>query len=376
MAEQSSTGNRLNGVTWVVKIGSSLVTQPNGLSSTRLDVLCRQLCELKHLGLNVIVVSSGAIAEGSRRLGLSERPSDLPTLQTVAAVGQMGLMHAYQSRFQQENLHVGMVLLTHDDFKNRVRYLNARGTIETCLKHNIIPVINENDSVSTEEIKFGDNDTLAARVAALVQADVLAILTDQSGLFERDPRVNPNVELIRRRSAFDESLDEMVNSEPGPFGRGGMLTKLEAARYAARSGCETKILDGRLDDALLQAVKGCEIGTCLEPEIAPLEARKQWIAGQLRSHGVLVVDEGAVQALREKGVSLLPIGTQAIRGDFHRGDLVTVEDEDGNEIARGLSNYSNQEARTIMGHASSEIEDLLGYMDQPELIHRDNLALT
>ena len=371
MADRS-TRNR----TWVVKIGSSLVTQQDGLSTKRLDVLCRELCELTRNGVKLIVVSSGAIAEGSRRLGLADRPHELPMLQTVAAVGQMGLMHAYQTRFEAEGLHVGMVLLTHDDFMNRERYLNARSTIETCLEHDIVPVINENDSVSTEEIRFGDNDTLAARVAALIQADVLVILTDQEGLFESDPRKVADAKLVTSRSAFDKSLDDMVNSEPGPFGRGGMLTKLDAARYAAKSGCETRILDGRTPDSLLRLLRGEKLGTRLEAKIAPVEARKQWIAGQLKSQGVLTVDAGAAKALRENGVSLLPIGTRAISGKFQRGDLVAVHDEEGNEIARGLSNYDNQEARTIIGHASSEIEALLGYVDQPELIHRDNLALT
>ena len=360
---------------WVVKIGSSLVTGVDGLAAQRLDQLCLQLSKLKHQGIKLVVVSSGAIAEGSHRLGITSRPNELPELQSAAAVGQMGLMYAYESRFQREGFHTGMVLLTHDDLQDRERYLNARSTIETLLKHNVIPVINENDSVSTAEIRFGDNDTLAARIAALIQADKLAILTDQEGLFEGDPRQNSNFKLVSDRSAFDPSLDEMVNSEPGPFGRGGMLTKLDAARYAAGSGCETWILDGRSSDALIKAVRGESVGTRLRAEIAPLEARKQWIAGQLRTNGRVYIDDGAVLALKEKGVSLLAVGIKSCDGEFNRGDLVSIRNEHEKEIARGLANYSNQEVAKIMGQSSCNIEKLLGYMDQPEVVHRDNMAL-
>ena len=364
-----------NGSTWVLKVGSSLVADGSGLSEQRLNMLCEQITKLRRAEVNVVIVSSGSISEGMHRLGLVERPHDLPMLQTAAAVGQMGLTHAYAKRFQEAGFSTGMVLLTHEDLKNRERYLNARSTIETCLKHDVIPVINENDSVSTDEIRFGDNDTLAARVAALIQADALVVLTDQEGLFEADPRICPNAKIIRRESPFNDSLDGMVNSEPGPFGRGGMLTKLEAARFAAKSGCDTWIVDGRATDTLVRLLNGDDIGTHLTADITPVDARKQWIAGQLRSSGELTIDEGAVRVLVNEGVSLLPIGVQAVKGQFHRGDVVTVLDVEGNEIARGLSNYSDQEARAICGHASSEIEGLLGYMDEPEMIHRDNLAL-
>ena len=361
--------------TWVIKIGSSLVTDRAGLSTERLDALCEQITKLRQADIDVVIVSSGSIAEGCHRLGLTERPHELSKLQAAAAVGQMGLTHAYATRFQEAGFQTGMVLLTHDDLKDRERYLNARSTIETTLAHKVIPVINENDSVSTEEIRFGDNDTLAARVAALIQADVLAILTDQRGLFETDPRLNPDAKLVENASPFDPMLDSMVNHDPGPFGRGGMFSKLEAARFAAKSGCDTWILDGRSGDSLTRLMAGETIGTHLTADLNPVDARKQWIAGQLRSRGEVCVDAGAVQALKHQGVSLLPIGVKKVEGHFHRGDLVTVCDDAGNEVARGLSNYSDHEARAIMGHASTEIENLLGYMDQPELIHRDNLAL-
>lgn len=363
------------GSTWVLKIGSSLVADGSGLSELRLDTLCQQITELRRDAINVVIVSSGSISEGMHRLGLVERPHDLPMLQTAAAVGQMGLTHAYAKRFQEVGFSTGMVLLTHEDLKDRERYLNARSTIETCLKHDVIPVINENDSVSTDEIRFGDNDTLAARVAALIQADALVVLTDQEGLFEADPRERPSAKIIKRESPFNDALDAMVNSEPGPFGRGGMLTKLEAARFAAKSGCDTWIVDGRATDTLIRLMRGDDVGTHLTADITPVDARKQWIAGQLRSRGELTIDEGAARALVNNGVSLLPIGVKEVTGNFHRGDVVTVVDDEGNEIARGLSNYSDQEARAIKGHASSEIEGLLGYMDEPEMIHRDNLAL-
>ena len=363
------------GSTWVLKVGSSLIADGSGLSKRRFDTLCQQVTELRRAEVNVVIVSSGSIAAGMHRLGLLERPHDLPMLQTAAAVGQMGLTHAYATRFQEAGFSTGMVLLTHEDLKDRERYLNARSTIETCLKHEVIPVINENDSVSTDEIRFGDNDTLAARVAALIQADALVVLTDQEGLFDADPRIHEDAKIVRRESPFNDSLDGMVNSEPGKFGRGGMLTKLEAARFAAKSGCDTWIIDGRATDTLTRLLHGDEVGTHLTADITPVDARKQWIAGQLRSRGKLAIDEGAIRALKSNGVSLLPIGVREVAGNFHRGDVVTVCDDKGNEIARGLSNYSDQEARLIMGHASSEIEGLLGYMDEPEMIHRDNLAL-
>lgn len=364
-----------SGAIWVVKVGSSLVTGESGLSEERLDSLCDQITSLLRAGIKVAIVSSGAIAEGRHRLGLTERPPDLPMLQAVASVGQMGLMNSYAIRFERAGFHTGMVLLTHDDLKDRERYLNARSTLETTLEHNVVPVINENDSVSTNEIRFGDNDTLAARVAALIQANALVILTDQAGLFSSDPRGCDTAELIERESPFNPELDDMVNAEPGPFGRGGMRTKLDAARFAAKSGCDTWIVDGRQSDSLVRLQQGNALGTHLVADVTPIEARKQWLAGQLRSPGELYVDEGAANALRQNGVSLLPIGVKEVKGQFHRGDVVTVLDLDGNEIARGLSNYNNVEAGTILGHPSGDIEELLGYIDQPELIHRDNLAL-
>lgn len=360
----------------MIKVGSSLLTQSFGPSHERLDAICEQVVALKHLGIKPVIVSSGAIAAGSSQLQLDERPNDLPTLQVAASVGQMGLIHAYESRLRKHGLLTGLVLLTHDDLRDRERYLNARSTLETSLKHSVIPVINENDSVSTEEIRFGDNDTLAARVATLVQADVLVLMTDQQGLCTSDPRDNPEAELVNSRSASDPTLDDMVNSTPGKYGRGGMLSKLEAARFAATAGCDTYIVDGRRSDSLLQLQRGESIGTHLRADVAPLEARKQWIAGQLKSRGVIQVDEGASHALRMNGTSLLPVGIKEITGEFRRGDLVSVVDMKGNQIGRGLANYNDQEARRIMGHATAEIERLLGYVDQPSVIHRDNFALS
>ena len=361
---------------WVVKVGSSLLTDAHGLNHERLDVICDQLTELKRREIHVVIVSSGAIADGSLRLGLDVRPHELPLLQAAASVGQMGLMHAYETRFRKSGFLTGLVLLTHDDLRNRERYLNARSTLETSIKHRVIPVINENDSVSTDEIRFGDNDTLAARVATLLQADALVLMTDQEGLCTSDPRENPNATLVPKRSAFDRELDGMVNGPPGQYGRGGMLSKLEAARFAAKAGCSTFIVDGRQADALLRLYEGEAIGTNLYADVAPMEARKRWIAGQIHSYGEIQVDDGAAEALRSNGVSLLPIGIQRVSGAFNRGDLVTIVDANGNQIARGLSNYNAKEARRIMGHASTEIEELLGYMDQPSVIHRDNLALS
>ncbi len=361
--------------TWVLKIGSSVVSDGLGLAEARLDALCDQIMALRKASIKIVVVSSGAIAEGIHQLKLTERPHELPMLQAVASVGQIGLVHAYAKRFQLMGLHTGMVLLTHDDLRDRERYLNARSTINSSLQHGVIPVINENDSVSTDEIRVGDNDTLAARVAALLQADRLIILTDQEGLFDADPRTSPDAKLVMCESPFNKALDAMVNSKPGPLGRGGMATKIEAARFAAKSGCDTWIADGRDGSSLTRLLRGAAVGTHLIADTSPVDARKQWIAGQLRSRGNVQVDKGAVHALANNGVSLLPIGIRAVSGQFHRGDLITVRDVHGNEVARGLSNYSDREARIIMGHASSEIETLLGYTNQPEMIHRDNLAL-
>ena len=373
---ESSTANSHAGETWVVKIGSSLVSDQNGLQQGFLDVFCQEIAELKRLGLHIVIVSSGAIAEGARRLGMQERPHDLPALQAAASIGQVGLIHAYESRFQAAGFLTGMVLLTHEDMQDRERYLNARSTIETAIKQGVLTVINENDTVSTEEIRFGDNDTLASRVASLIEADKLVILTDQVGLCEEDPRIEPTAKLVEVTDPFDSKLDAMVNNTPGKLGRGGMLSKLQAARHAAKSGCHTHILDGRESDILLRLVSDESVGTHLIANVQPYEARKRWIDGQLRSKGEYVVDRGAANALVVKGKSLLPIGIMSVSGQFHRGDLVNVIDNQGKQIAKGLSNYSDTEAKLIMGHSSTEIERLLGYVDQPAVIHRDNLTLS
>lgn len=362
--------------TWVIKIGSSLISDQAGLKEDFLDSFCNQVVALKRQGIRLVLVSSGSIAEGMRRLGLTERPSDLPTLQAAAAVGQVGLIHAYETRFNQSGLLTGMVLVTHDDLRDRERYLNARSTVETSIKNDVVTVINENDSVSTDEIRFGDNDTLASRVASLIEADKLVILTDQKGLCESDPRIDPSAKLVEVCSPFDTQLDGFVNSTPGKFGRGGMLSKLQAARHAAKSGCDTHIIDGRDECSLATLESGQSVGTLLTAELRPVEARKRWIDGQLHPQGQFVVDEGAANALIHHGKSLLPIGIRSISGSFRRGELVRVVDSHGNQIAKGLSNYNDSDARRIMGRSSSEIEEILGFLDQSAVIHRNNLLLS
>jgi glutamate 5-kinase len=321
-----------------------------------------------------VLVSSGAVAEGMMRLGWNVRPRALFEQQAAAAVGQMGLVEAYESCFQKHEIHTAQVLLTHDDLSNRQRYLNARSTLRSLLDLGVVPVVNENDTVVTDEIRFGDNDTLGALVANLVEADTLIILTDQEGLFDRDPRTHSDAQLVREASANDESLEQMVGGM-GSLGRGGMLTKLRAARLAARSGAATVITHGRTDDVLTRLHQGEDMGTYLQPGQVPLLARKRWLAGHLQVRGKLVLDDGAVKVLRESGRSLLPVGVTAVDGQFNRGEAVICVDTLGHEIARGLVNYNAEETRKIMGHPSSEVESILGYVDEPELIHRDNLVL-
>ena len=361
---------------WVIKIGSSLLTNDGrGLALEAIDGWVDQMVELRRQGREVLLVSSGAVAEGMTRLGWSQRPHALHELQAAAAVGQMGLVQAYESRFQQYGLHTAQVLLTHDDLAHRQRYLNARSTLRTLLSLGVVPVVNENDTVTTEEIRFGDNDTLAALVANLVEADLLIFLTDQDGMFDSDPRKNPDASLIAEAEAGDFSLESMASGSGGVLGRGGMLTKVRAATRAARSGTMTMIAPGR-DAGVLQRIARDEpVGTRLYPACIPLAARKQWLAGQLQSRGTLMLDDGAVKVLRESGRSLLPVGVTAVEGTFGRGDLVVCRDAHRQEIARGLVNYSSSESRRIVGEPSQRIEEILGYVDEPELIHRDNLVL-
>jgi len=361
---------------FVVKVGSSLVTnRGEGLDAQAIWRWAAQVAELRGAGHEVIMVSSGAIAEGMQRLGWTRRPRTMHELQAAAAVGQMGLAQVYESCFRGHGLRTAQVLLTHADLADRERYLNARSTLLTLLSLDIVPVINENDTVVTDEIRFGDNDTLAALVTNLIEADVLVILTDQEGLYTGDPRRDAGATLVRRASAGDPRLEEMAGGAASEIARGGMLTKVLAAKRAARSGAQTVIASGREPGALRRIAAGEEIGTLVQAQTTPLAARKQWLADHVQVGGRLMLDAGAARALLARGKSLLPVGVKAVDGDFERGAVVACLDPDGKEIARGLVNYGAQEARRIAGRASSEIEAILGYVDEPELIHVDNLVV-
>lgn len=360
---------------WVVKLGSSLLTDNGcGLKLESLDVWINQVVRLKQQGIDVVIVSSGAVAEGVSRLGWAKRPHALHELQAVAAIGQMGLIQAYEFSFQKYGMHTAQILLTHNDISNRERYLNARSTLRTLVALGAVPVVNENDTIATEEIRFGDNDNLAGLVANLVEADLLVILTDQPGLYKTDPNTAGPADLIREASAGDTSLEEYCGSG-GVWGRGGMLSKLWAAATASRSGADTVIASGYEDNILLRIAAGEETGTLLRAAKAKLTARKQWLASNHKVHGRLMLDDGAVKVLREQGRSLLPVGVREVTGSFNRGEVVSCCTLDGREIARGLVNYNAEEARRIIGNASDRIEELLGYVDEQELIHRDNLIL-
>lgn len=361
---------------WVVKIGSALLTADGeGLDQKAIAGWVDQMAALRKQGIEIVLVSSGSIAEGMSRLNMTSRPHELHRLQAAAAVGQMGLIQTYESNFQRYEMHTAQVLLTHDDLSNRQRYLNARSTIRELLKLGVVPVINENDTVVTDEIRFGDNDSLGALVANLVEADALIILTDQQGLHESDPRKNPNAPIVSQAYASDQRLDAMAGGGMGRLGRGGMVTKLNAARLASRSGAITVITSGRQPNVLSKLYQGESLGSLLVPDLEPLAARKQWIAGHLQAHGRLVLDEGAVKVLTKGGKSLLSVGVKAVYGDFSRGDMVTCEGPDGERVARGLVNYESAAVQKILGKPSGEIESLLGYVSEPELIHRDNLVL-
>ena len=359
----------------VIKIGSSLLTDPaSGLAHAEIEGWCNQLVELSAAGRQPLIVSSGAVAEGVARLGWPGRPADLPRLQAAAAVGQMGLVQAYESAFARRGRHTAMVLLTHEDLADRRRYLNARSTLTHLLDLGVIPVINENDSVATEEIRFGDNDTLAALVASLLAADLVIVLTDVDGLYERDPRTNPGTGRLGYAEATDPGLDALAG-EGGTLGRGGMVTKIRAARTAARSGAHTVIANGRKEGVLTRILAGEPEGTLLAATVLPLVARKRWIAGQLKPKGELVVDAGAAAAMRERGVSLLPVGVVAVRGKFVRGELVRCVTESGEAVAQGLVNYSSGEAGRLAGAGTDEMAGILDYVEEPELMHRDNLVI-
>ena len=361
---------------WVIKIGSALLTNDgHDLNLDGIAAWVEQMAFLREQGIELVLVSSGSVAEGMNRLGWERRPKALHELQAAAAVGQMGLVQAYESRFQRHDAHTAQILLTHDDLSNRSRYLNARTTLRTLLELGVVPVVNENDTVVTDEIRFGDNDTLAALVANLVEADLLVILTDQQGMYDKDPREGGDAQLLDEVKASDSRLDSMAGSSGGSLGRGGMQTKLSAARLAARSGTSTVIAAGKAESVLERIYRGEGVGTLLLPDQEPLAARKQWLAGHLQTRGRLVLDEGAVRVLRDSGKSLLAVGVTAVEGRFTRGEMVACVDESGQEVARGLVNYNSDEAQRIKRRPSSDFEAILGYVDEPELIHRDNLIL-
>ena len=360
---------------WVVKVGSALLTDDGrGLDEAMIDGLVRQLAGLRESAREVVLVSSGAVAAGIVRLGWDSRPHIIHHLQAAAAVGQSVLVRSYESAFEQHGIATAQVLLGHDDVIARDRYLNARGTLNTLLSLDVVPIINENDTVVTDEIRLGDNDTLGALVANLIDADALLLLTDQQGLFEEDPRQNPGAALVRSCDVHDPALDAMAG-DGGALGRGGMVTKLRAARLAARSGTETVIASGRVANIIAAVTAGEDHGTWLRTGKQPQNARKQWLAGMVQIRGNVELDEGAVKVLRESGRSLLAVGVRGVHGDFRRGDMISCRDEQTREVARGLVNYSAEETRRIMGSPSASIEGILGYAGDEELIHRDNLIL-
>ncbi|WP_346796584.1 glutamate 5-kinase [Halomonas sp. Bachu 37] len=359
----------------VIKIGSALLTNDGrGLDEAAIGGWVDQIAELHRQGVEVLLVSSGAVAAGMVRLGWHTRPGAVHELQAAAAVGQNGLTQCYEQHFARHGLVTAQVLLTHDDLSNRKRYLNALSALRTLVGLRVVPVINENDTVVTDEIRFGDNDTLGALVANLLEADALVILTDQEGLFDADPRHDPHAKLIAEGDADDPALAAVAGGG-GALGRGGMSTKVQAARLAARSGAVTVIASGRQPDAINRIMAGEALGTLLRPEQAPMAARKRWLAGQLQSRGTLTLDAGAVKVLRSQGSSLLPVGVKAVSGEFRRGDMVLCVDEQGARVAKGLVNYGAEEAGRLLGQPSHQIAAILGYVEAPELIHRDNLVV-
>jgi len=361
----------------VVKVGSSLVTnEGRGLDEQAIGEWCRQMSLLVRQGCEVIMVSSGAIAEGMKRLGWTDRPQLIHELQAAAAVGQMGLAQMYETKLRENGLGSAQVLLTHADLADRERYLNARSTLLTLLKLGVVPVINENDTVVNDEIKFGDNDTLGALVANLVEADALVILTDQKGLYTADPRKDPAAQFVHEAKAGDPALEAMAGGAGSSLGRGGMITKILAAKRAAGSGASTVIAWGREPDVMLRLSAGEAIGTLLVAQTQKTQARKQWIADHLQLRGAVTVDAGAVVKLRDEGKSLLPIGMTGVDGEFSRGDVIAIRDASGVEMARGLANYASAEARLICRKPSTEFEKLLGYASEPDMDHRDNLVLS
>lgn len=360
----------------VVKIGSALLTNDGrGLDVAALGFWVDEMAGLVQQGVELVVVSSGSVAEGMSRLGWSQRPEQLHELQAAAAVGQMGLVQTWEAKFKRHGIHTAQVLLTHDDLSDRKRYLNGRSTLRALLDFGVVPIVNENDTVVTDEIRFGDNDTLGALVANLVEADGLIILTDQLGLFDKDPRKNPDARLVTERYAGDRELNAMAGGSAGALGRGGMQTKLRAARLAARSGAFTVIAGGRIEGVLSRLRQGEVLGTLLLPEQGRTAARKQWLASHLQTRGKLTLDDGAVNVLRQGGRSLLPVGVRDVVGQFRRGEMVSCVAFDGAEVARGLVNYDAADARAIAGRSSSSINEILGYISDEEMIHRDNMVI-
>lgn len=360
----------------VIKIGSAVLTDNGrGLNRAAINDWVEQISELKSRGIDVIVVSSGSVAEGMVRLGWTSRPHALQELQAAASVGQMGLIQAYEESFQAKGFKTAQVLLTHDDLADRTRYLNARATIKTLLDYSVVPIINENDVVANEELRVGDNDTLAAIIANLMSADVLMVLTDQDGFFDCDPRSNANAKLLAQASVTDKTLDMAAGEGVGELGRGGMQTKLIAARIASRSGTATVIAPGLLRSVILDVIDGEIVGTLLIPDEPPVSARKRWLTAHLDIKGQLVLDKGVVNALKQSGVSLLPIGVVAVTGSFDRGELVVCVTEEGKEFARGLVNYSSDDINKIKQQNSLDIEKLIGFVNEAEVIHCDNLVL-
>jgi len=377
MQDQSGSPVLRNAKRIVVKVGSSLVTnEGRGLDADAIGQWCAQLAALVKDGREVIMVSSGAIAEGMKRLGWTARPKAIHELQAAAAVGQMGLVQVYETKLRENGIGSAQVLLTHADLADRERYLNARSTLLTLLQLGVVPVINENDTVVNDEIKFGDNDTLGALVANLVEADALVILTDQKGLYTADPRKDPSAQFVREAIAGDAALEAMAGGAGSSIGSGGMITKILAAKRAAGSGASTVIAWGREPQALIRLTQGEAIGTLLVAQTQKMQARKQWIADHLQLRGAVTVDAGAARKVRDEGKSLLPIGMTTVQGDFSRGDVIAVRNTEGAEIARGLANYSSAEARLICRKASSEFEKLLGYTGESEMVHRTNLILS
>ncbi|HEY1057901.1 MAG TPA: glutamate 5-kinase [Limnobacter sp.] len=378
MTEQVGQHNNkaLNGKRLVIKVGSSLVTNGGqGVHMESIQAWAAQIATLTAQGCEVVLVSSGAIAEGLKRLGWSKRPKEINELQAAAAVGQMGLVHAYEMGFAAHGMTCAQVLLTHADLADRERYLNARSTLTTLMHHKVVPIINENDTVVTDEIRFGDNDTLGALVTNLVEADALVILTDQVGLFDSDPRKNPNARFIHEDTAGNPELEKMAGGAGSSVGTGGMITKILAAKRAARSGAATVIASGREANVLVRLMQGESVGTFLKAPMGRLAARKQWMADHLKMKGALLLDAGAAVALRAKKGSLLPIGVTGAQGQFQRGDVVACLSPEGEEVARGLVNYSAAEVNKIAKQPTSAIESILGYLDEPELIHRDNMVV-